>query len=50
MSKNDILEELDKIVIKLRHTPPTTRRNIRDRFILQKQRVKLMHKLENLSQ
>ena len=40
---------VDKIVIKLRHTPPTTRRNIRDRFILQKERVKLMHKIENQS-
>ena len=49
MSKKELLEELDKIVIKLRHTPPTTRRNIRDRFILQKERVKLMHKIENQS-
>ena len=47
VEKNELLEELDKIVIKLRHTPPTTRRNIRDRFILQKERVKLMHKIEN---
>ena len=48
MSKNELLEELDKIVIKLRHTPPTTRRNIRDRFILNKKRVELMRKLEKL--
>ena len=50
MSKNELLTELDKIMIQLRHTPPTTRRNIRDRFILQRERVKLMHKLENLNQ
>ena len=49
MSKNELLTELDKIIIQLRHTPPTTRRNIRDRFILQRERVKLMHKIENHS-
>lgn len=49
MSKNELLTELDKIIIQLRHTPPTTRRNIRDRFILNKKRVELMHKLENLN-
>ena len=48
MSKSELLNELDKIIIQLRHTPPTTRRNIRDRFILNKKRVELMHKLENL--
>ena len=48
MSKNELLTELDKIIIQLRHTPPTTKRNIRDRFILNKKRVELMHKIENL--